>query len=154
MPTLITLGTHRLRRGRYSEPGRAYLLTATTHNRTPHFQRLEIGRLLVAELRAAHEDGWATSLAWVVMPDHLHWLVSLQDQSLSRLMRRIKANSAREARRCLGVEATIWQKGFHDRALRRDEDLLAVSRYIVANPLRAGLARRVGDYPLWDCAWL
>ena len=42
----------------------------------------------------------------------------------------------------------------HDRALRRDEDLLAVARYIVANPLRAGLVRRVGDYPLWDAVWL
>jgi putative transposase len=48
----------------------------------------------------------------------------------------------------------LWQKGYHDRAIRREEDLLAVARYIVANPLRAGLVKRVGDYPLWDAVWL
>jgi len=29
-----------------------------------------------------------------------------------------------------------------------------IARYIVANPLRAGLVSRVGDYPLWDACWL
>jgi hypothetical protein len=48
----------------------------------------------------------------------------------------------------------MWQKGFHDRAIRREEDLRAVARYIIANPLRAGLVRRVHDYPLWDAIWL
>jgi hypothetical protein len=31
---------------------------------------------------------------------------------------------------------------------------VAVARYIVANPLRAGLCRHLGDYPLWDSVWL
>ena len=43
---------------------------------------------------------------------------------------------------------------FHDRALRREEDVKAVARYIIANPIRAGLVRRAGDYPHWDCVWL
>ncbi|MGH8412134.1 MAG: REP-associated tyrosine transposase, partial [Pseudomonas sp.] len=38
--------------------------------------------------------------------------------------------------------------------IRRDEDLPAVARYIVANPLRAGLVEKIGDYPLWDAVWL
>ncbi|MFV3290267.1 transposase, partial [Pseudomonas sp. NY11955] len=29
-----------------------------------------------------------------------------------------------------------------------------VARYIVANPIRAGLVSRVGDYPHWDAVWL
>jgi len=29
-----------------------------------------------------------------------------------------------------------------------------MARYIVANPLRAGLVERIGDYPLWDATWL
>jgi hypothetical protein len=32
--------------------------------------------------------------------------------------------------------------------------VLNAARYIVANPLRAGLTRRLGDYPLWDAIWL
>jgi hypothetical protein len=29
-----------------------------------------------------------------------------------------------------------------------------MARYIIANPLRAGLVDRIGDYPLWDAMWL
>ena len=148
------LGAHRLRRGRCSEPGRAYLLTSITRHREPRFLDLAAGRLLVSQMRAAHDDAWVTSLAWVVMPDHLHWLVQLNEHSLDQLMRRVKSNSARQANHLLGLVGPFWQDGFHDRALRRDENLLAVARYIVANPLRAGLVRRIGDYPLWDATWL
>jgi hypothetical protein len=48
----------------------------------------------------------------------------------------------------------IWQAGFHDRAMRKEENLQAFARYIVANPVRAGLVNRVGDYPHWDAMWL
>lgn len=51
-------------------------------------------------------------------------------------------------------QGQLWQKGFHDHALRKEEEILATARYIVANPLRAGLTRRIGDYPLWDAGWL
>ena len=40
------------------------------------------------------------------------------------------------------------------RGRRLYEDVRAVARYIIANPLRAGLCERIGDYPLWDAAWL
>src|SRR3989344_3545810 len=56
--------------------------------------------------------------------------------------------------RSLERDGSLWQHGFHDRAIRRDEDLPAVARYIVANPLRAGLVEKIGDYPLWDAVWL
>ncbi|MCF6281296.1 MAG: hypothetical protein L3J28_03650 [Candidatus Polarisedimenticolaceae bacterium] len=42
----------------------------------------------------------------------------------------------------------------HDRAIRKEEDLVAIARYIVANPLRAGLVKSIKDYPHWDCVWL
>jgi hypothetical protein len=48
----------------------------------------------------------------------------------------------------------LWQTGYHDRAIRDGEDLLPFARYIVANPLRAGLVEKIGDYPLWDASWL
>lgn len=145
---------HSLRRGRYSEPGRLYLLTTTLLQRRPLFYDFALARLLVAELRAAHEQHQVASLAWVVMPDHLHWLVQLQTGSLDDLMRPIKSNSARQINQRLGTQGPIWQPGYHDRALRQDEDLQSAARYIVANPLRAGLVKRIGDYPLWDAVWL
>ena len=44
--------------------------------------------------------------------------------------------------------------GFHDHALREEENLLHAARYIVANLKRAGLVQRVSDYPYWDAIWL
>src|SRR5690606_2716641 len=86
---------HRLRSGRCSTIGGIYLLTAVVQDRQPHLASLTATRLLVSELRVADAGGWATSLAWVVMPDHLHWLVQLEAHSLCALMRQVKGRSAR-----------------------------------------------------------
>ncbi|SDP16627.1 REP-associated tyrosine transposase [Pseudomonas jinjuensis] len=146
---------HALRSGRFSEPGRAYLLTAVTHNRRPLFTDWHAARLLVAELRRAHDEQQVDSLAWVIMPDHLHWLVQLGSLPLPSLMQSIKSRSAIALHRAgFGQVGRLWQKGFHDHALRHEEALQEVARYIVANPLRAGLVKRIGDYPLWDAVWV
>ncbi|WP_417705540.1 REP-associated tyrosine transposase [Pseudomonas sp.] len=143
-----------LRRGRYSETGRVYLLTAVLHGREALLQDFALGRLLVAELREAHEIGLAHSLAWVVMPDHLHWMVQLESTTLNELMRRVKGRSSRHINQRLSRTGPLWQHGFHDRALRQEEDLQTVARYVIANPVRAGLVKRVAEYPLWDAIWL
>ncbi len=143
-----------LRMGRFSESERIYLLTSTVRGRQPIFADVTLGRLLVAELRSAQADALVESLAWVVMPDHLHWLLVLKRGSVSDLMRRVKGRSARRINSTLTCRGRVWQDGYHDRAVRREEDVLPVARYIVANPLRAGLVERLGDYPLWDAVWL
>lgn len=48
----------------------------------------------------------------------------------------------------------LWQPGFHDRAIRRQQDVRKAARYIVANPLRAGLVTDVLKYPYWDAVWM
>ncbi len=145
---------HRLRTGRYSAPGQVYLVTTVVKHRDPVFTDFEQGRLVVDALRKAQQEALAVSLAWVVMPDHLHWLIELKDCTLSYLMARTKSRIALALNRSIGREGSLWQHGFHDRAIRREEDLQASARYIIANPLRAGLVKKIGDYPLWDAAWL
>ena len=147
--------SHRLRKGRYSEKGRAYHVTTTTYNRMPLFQDWRLGRFVVHALRHSQNQNQAETLAFVVMPDHLHWLFMLGNAlSLSTLMSRLKGRSGRQVRQTLGAARPTWQHGFYDHAIRRDEDLRATARYIVANPLRAGLVTDIGDYPLWDAVWL
>lgn len=48
----------------------------------------------------------------------------------------------------------LWQNGFHDRAIRNESDLLPAARYVIANPIRAGLVSSVCDYPYWNAKWL
>ena len=53
-----------------------------------------------------------------------------------------------------GEKSSTWQKAYYDHALRGDEDIQDVARYIVGNPLRANLVTGIGDYPHWDAVWL
>ncbi|WP_347901800.1 transposase [Pseudomonas purpurea] len=146
--------SHLLRHGRCSEPGRAYLITAVVHQRRHIFSEWSLGRLLVAELRRAHEEQRVNSIAWVIMPDHFHWLVQLEQHTLAQLIQATKSRSTLTINRALNRKGAFWQTGYHDQAIRDDEDLLPFARYIVANPLRAGLVEKIGDYPLWDACWL
>ncbi len=137
--------SHRLRRGRVSEPGRIYLVTTVTEARRPLFADLCAARTAINALARQRQ---VSTLAFVLMPDHLHWLFELGQEPLGITLARFKSMSARALR------SRTWQPGYHDRALRREEDLKAVARYVIANPLRAGLANEIGEYPHWDAVWL
>jgi REP element-mobilizing transposase RayT len=106
------------------------------------------------QFRQAEEDNLVRSLAWVVMPDHFHWLIELKSDSLSQVVGRTKSLTRLTVNAAQGCTGSIWQQGFHDRALRREQGLKAVALYIVMNPVRAGLVKRIGDYPLWDAVWV
>jgi putative transposase len=82
------------------------------------------------------------------MPDHVHWLFELKRSSLSQSVKRVKSIFTSR-----GIER-VWDYGFYDHAIRSDESLINVARYIVANPLRTGLVDKVGDYSHWDSIWL
>jgi REP element-mobilizing transposase RayT len=142
--------SHLLRKGRHSEASHAYLITTVTHERRRLFSDWRLGRLVAHEIAAAPVD----TLAWVVMPDHLHWLFQLRAVPLQRVVGPMKSRSAQAINRALSRTGEVWQKGYHDHGVRQEEDLRALARYVVANPLRAGLAEHIGDYPLWDAAWL
>ncbi|WP_395608171.1 REP-associated tyrosine transposase [Pseudomonas sp. B22129] len=148
------LNSHLLRRGRFSESGRAYLVTAVVYQRRPLFTDFRLGRLLVAELKQAHDLGLISSLAWVIMPDHFHWLFELRSATLPQVMKRVKSRSTLTINRACAAHGAFWQSGYHDQATRAEDDLIRIARYIIANPLRAGLVEHIGDYPLWDAAWL
>ena len=138
-----------LRKGRVSLPNHAYLITIVTASRKPVFSFFATARLAV---RCFHDEGivrHAQTLAFVVMPDHVHWLLQLEENgSLPECVRVYKAKVS------LILQQRIWQRGFHDHSLRDEDDQRDIARYIIANPLRFGLAKSVGDYPHWDAIWL
>jgi putative transposase len=143
-----------LRRGRWSATQHLYLITTNTRDRIPLFSDFRLARTVIRQLRKCDEDKACRSLAWVLMPDHLHWLIELADVDLSDLMCAFKSRSSCALYRAGADRRHIWQPSFHDRALRREEDVKVVARYIIANPIRAGLVKRAGEYPHWDCVWL
>jgi len=145
-------GQRALRKGRVSLPGQAYVLTTVTHQRRALFADLYLGRKVVAAMRRVQEQGWARTLAFVVMPDHLHWLFVLGDTTLGKVAQAVKGGSARAMSG--RVTAPVWQRGYFDHAVRGDEDLRVMARYVVANPLRAGLVERRRNMPYgMRCGW-
>ncbi|MDP3454762.1 transposase [Methyloversatilis sp.] len=139
----------RLRTGRVSISRQVYHVTTATHGRERTFESMYAARSVIRSLMFAERRGDGRTLAFVLMPDHLHWMVELGDGlSISRVVQQMKLFSARE------IGHRVWQRGFHDHALRADEDIAHVARYLIANPLRAGLVQRVADYPHWDAVWV
>jgi putative transposase len=138
-----------LRKGRHSELNRIYLITTVTENREPIFKNFNAASTLIQVLKKDQQLGRTNTLAFVVMPDHLHWLMELTSQTeLAKILQSVKTLSAKQ------IGRPFWEAGYHDHALRKEEDIKAIARYIVANPLRAGLVKRIGDYPHWDAIWL
>ncbi|HEU0188463.1 MAG TPA: transposase [Gallionella sp.] len=137
-----------LRTGRVSQTGVVYHITTVTQDRIPYFVSLDNGRNVVRQLMALQADGRVETLCYVLMPDHLHWLMVLHEGKLSEAVHLLKGRSAN------AIGHGVWQANYYDHAVRQDEDLRKIARYIVANPLRANLVRQIGDYSLWDAVWL
>lgn len=139
-----------LRKGRVSVSGQVYLVTTVTRGRRDVFSDFGHARTLIRCLQQVEREDAVENLAFVVMPDHLHWLFRLQGGALAEVMKKVKGRSAA----IIGCPGGVWQHGYHDHAVRRDEDLVAMAKYVIANPVRAGLVRRVWNYPHWDAIWV
>jgi putative transposase len=82
------------------------------------------------------------------MPDHLHALIEgTSEQADSRkfahAFRQVSGFHFKQAR-----GSRLWQEGYYDHVLREEEATLAVARYIVLNPVRAGLCADASGYRL------
>ena len=124
-----------------------YSLTFCTDRRIPHFVDQAIVYLVLTQIvRAAEEHGFAV-VAYCFMPDHLHLLVEGQsdDSDCKRFIARAKQYSGFYFAKVHG--GTLWQRYGFEHVLRDDEVTLVVARYIVQNPIRAGLVERIEDYP-------
>jgi putative transposase len=138
-----------LRAGRVSLQAQVYHVTTCTQAGEPTFATFSAARYLIQALKQSDALGYTETLAFVVMPDHLHWLFQLKNvHTLPAVVRGVKSFSARR------IGHPVWQKSFYDRGIRREDDLQAVARYLVANPVRAGLVSSVLHYSHWDAVWL
>ena len=148
----ISPGTQLLRKGRVSSPGQVYLVTTIVKDRTPVFRDWGAAQIACRVATAGMSD--SRFIAWVLMPDHFHGLLLVgEEASLSDSMRLFKGRVSVEVNRLQRRGGPLWQSTFHDHAMRREEHLENMARYIVENPVRAGLVSRIGDYPFWNVEW-
>ena len=102
--------------------------------------------MIVAALRYYH--GRAVEvLAYCVMPDHVHLLVSLaaEGKPLAGWIADLKRWTAQQARRS-GQDILRWQPGFFEHVVRKNEDVAEIALYVLANPVRADLCLDWREY--------
>jgi REP element-mobilizing transposase RayT len=95
--------------------------------------------------------GGAPIWSVVVMPNHLHALVSLNDSRdgvLARLVQQIKGGSARRINLLRGTSGPFWSKDYFDRLIRDHAHFENCARYIRSNPVKAQL--RPGEFLLYE----
>ena len=99
-------------------------------------------RILAVEIE---RRGWRCH-AYCLMPNHFHLLVEIREPDLSEGMQRLKGGYAQWFNRRHGFDGHLFQGRFNAVAVESTWQLLELSRYIVLNPVRAGLCRHPGEW--------
>jgi REP element-mobilizing transposase RayT len=91
--------------------------------------------------------------AYVIMPDHIHLFVALeQERRLSDWVKSLK-NAVSKSLRAAGTRSPHWQKGFFDHVLRSSESYSQKWEYVRDNPARAGLVKTSKEWPYYGELW-
>jgi putative transposase len=124
--------------------GQTYMVTTETWGRRSLFNTDRWARLLVDTLY--HYRGTAYLLhEFAIMPDHIHVLMTPLT-SLEKAVQFIKGGFSFRAKKELGLNMEVWQKGFHDHRIRDAGDYAQHIRYIHENPVRRHLCERASEY--------
>jgi REP element-mobilizing transposase RayT len=142
-----TPGYRALRKGRQSEINFAFFLTTRVAEREP----LLIGGSAEIALKCLFTLQRVCRfplLAFVLMPEHVHVLGILTEAvTINKIFGRWKAWVAKELNELAGKNGRFWQAGFYDHAIRNDENLEDIARYIELNPVRRNLIEKPEMYP-------
>ena len=144
-------GLNTLRIGRDTSTQNIYHISSTTNNRVKLFNNFCAARYLINAMRS--QSHAVETLCFVIMPDHFHWLFQIlsEDADLSNIVQQVKHQTAFKMK---AKGDMLWETGFQDHALRKKENIEGLARYIVNNPVRAGLVKSVRFYPHWDAIWV
>ena len=128
----------------------SFLITVNAHRRQSCWGRIGRTELHISPLGECVAEAWAVvveqadgvrSEAFVVMPDHVHAVVTLThgNRSLSQYVASFKSRATRRAREqdLLAADQTMWQPSFHDSLLRSRRAVLKAIQYVETNPERA-----------------
>jgi REP element-mobilizing transposase RayT len=134
------------RQPRREEPGATYHVAARGSSGRAIFGDVR-DRLRFLDLlgRVTEDHRWIV-LAHCLMTNHVHLLVTIPDGGLSAGMQRLLTAYSRTTNRRYGQRDHLFRQHFFSVKLERQEHLLESARYIVLNPVRAGLCSRPDDW--------
>lgn len=126
----------------------AYFVTAVTLNRVKAFDRMDFGSYVAKLLIEISAEFKFEVSAYAVMEDHVHFLASASEEGadFKGFVKMWKQKTGYAWSKRHGQR--LWQPGYWERVLRDGDNPLTVCRYIIENPVRAGLASHPTEYPL------
>jgi len=110
-----------------------------------HLRNRSIARLVQGALLRFDGERYGFS-AWVIMPNHVHLLLTPHEHSLSDIVHSIKSYSAQEANKLLQRRGSFWFEDYFDRYIRDLDHFEKVINYIEDNPVKAGLCNIASDW--------
>jgi putative transposase len=122
--------------------GASYVTTAT-HDRRPIFEITRVAELFIETLLHYRTLGHYKLHAYVVMPDHVHLLLTPQSITLDQAVRLIKEGFAQR----LETNLSAWEENFTAYSVANIHDLEVVRAYLHQLPVRATLAPAAEIYP-------
>ncbi len=82
------------------------------------------------------------------MPNHVHVLFTqLEDWSLSKILHSWKSFTVKQANKLLGSSGCFWQPEYFDRLIKSERQFEFTLRYILNNPVKAGLCKEFQEWP-------
>jgi REP element-mobilizing transposase RayT len=128
-------------------PGALYHVTSRGDGREDIFLAPGDRRLLLDVLAGVRERfNWVIH-AYCLMTNHYHLLVETPDGNLARGMRELNGVYTQRFNRVHGRVGHVFQGRYKAILVQKDAYLLELARYVVLNPVRAGLVRAAKDYP-------
>jgi len=105
-----------------------------------------IREIVKTEILRLHQEEIIDLWCYSIMPNHVHLLFTLRSEELSRAMQFLKGRSSIAANRVLGRRGAFWQHESYDHVVRSNE-FERIVRYILLNPVKAGLVENWPDWP-------
>jgi putative transposase len=135
---------------RYYQPNSIVFVTSVTKNRIPFLRADEDVRLFLDTARKVQEFHPFILLAYVILPDHFHWLLRPHDHegNISKILHSVKRNFSLNYKTSHQVDHPIhlWQSRFWDHIIRDERDLSMHFDYIHWNPIKHGYVERPEDW--------
>lgn len=137
------------RTGRVVLPNYPHHVVQRGHNRQVVFADTDDFKRYLSDLRELKEAFGVKVYAYCLMNNHVHLLLAPGDipSALGQLMKTLAARMTRYRNKLEGRSGTLWESRYKSSVVQSDTYLLACSRYIELNPVRARIALRTEDYP-------
>ena len=125
-----------------------YFLTFVTYSRRRVFTAADVVDLALTQILRAAEKHSFKVIAYCFMPDHVHLVVEgLSDDSNLKSFAKLAKQYAGYYYARAHSGAKLWQHGTNDHIIRDHVDLLDRVRYVLHNPVAAGMVTKPEDYP-------